>query len=108
MTFQPHRLVVKTYERGRGPERAVKIVSPGYDYALIDFPEPTIEGELRMVIPESTSLSDENSTQLSQMFVAVDLPGTGLEWVRVSVTVSGQDKRTGRSWNHLAGLRTNS
>jgi len=103
MAINPHRLAVPTQARGVGPARAVKIVTLPTSTNFLDAPEPTVEGEVYLISSGESSLQSQGS-QLAQLYVAVDLPGTGLAWVRVSVTVSGQDRRTGRNWNHLAQL----
>ena len=104
MAIESHRLVVGTHTRGRGPKKAVKIVRLPTSTSFLDAPDPTVEGEVYLVSSGDSSVQSGQS-QLAQLYVAVDLPGTGLAWVRVSVTVSGQDQRTGRSWNHIAKLR---
>ena len=105
MAIQPHRLAVKTQPRGRGPRKASKIATPSSHVSYQDLPEPTTAGELRMIVEGDASLRN-NASQLAKMYVCIDLPGAGLSWVRVSVSASGRDSRTGRSWNHLTSLQS--
>lgn len=105
MTIEPHRLVVKTQTRGRGPRKASKIVTPSSHVSYQDLPQPTTAGELRMIAEGDASLRNDAS-QLAKMYICIDLPGTGLTWVRVSVSASGRDSRTGRAWNHLTSLQS--
>lgn len=104
MAINPHRLAVTTQNRGVGPKKAAKIVGLGNNEQFSDFPDPEVEGEVRLVIAGEASVRNDAS-QLAKLYVAVDLEETGLVWVRASVAVTGQDTRTGRQWNHLAALR---
>lgn len=105
MAINPHRLVTKTQQRGVGPKRGAKAVGPPNYPAFSDIPDPEVAGELVLVIQGDASLLSDAS-QLARLYVAVDLNDSGsLSWVRAQLTVSGQDSRTGRSWNHLSALQ---
>ena len=105
MAINPHRLVTTTQQRGVGPKRGAKAVGPPNYTSVLDFPDPEVEGEVILVIEGDASLLNDAS-QLAKLYVAVDLNSDSeLSWVRVALTVSGQDSRTGRTWNHLAALQ---
>lgn len=57
---------------------------------------PSVEGELFVYRPDT-------SIQYATLYIAVDIGGT-LEWKRVNPMGSAQDRRTGNSWDPLAGF----
>lgn len=92
MTFLPHRIVTKTQPRGAGL-RTVKqdITPPEYSTQFSDFPDPTVEGEVHLLIV--------NNSLIATMYVAIEFDGT-LEWITVAVTETVSDPRNGgNAWD---------